>query len=324
MTSEVMDSGFPLRNTAVGGVVSHSFDPDPAKPNKEIPHMKGLIASVLFAILFVGPVLAGSPKAPSKDQAAIDAVKQVGEDMGNAMVAGDIDKLKQIYADDFAEVGSSGKTTTKQDLLSDFESFHDKLEWFETGPTDVQVYGNIALAQGSVKERRSLKGKDTSGEFAWMDLLEKRAGKWVVLRSAGARLVLADWSQVQSQSKDPKVVETIKQFEQEIGDAMVAGNIEKLNQSYADDWATVTSSGKIFTKESLLSDFKSGKDKLVSFENGPMNVQVFGDVAEVQASVSEMRIQDGKDVSGEFVYMDLLKKQAGKWVVVRTLAARVN
>jgi ketosteroid isomerase-like protein len=284
--------------------------------------MKGLITSVLFAILFVGPVLAGSPKAPSKDQAVIDAVKQVGLDMGNAMVAGDIDKLKQIYADDFAECGSSGKITTKQDLMSDFESFHDKLEWFEVGPTDVQVFGNVAVAQGSVKERRSLKGKDTSGEFAWMDLLEKRAGKWVVLRSAGARLVLADWSQVQSQ--DPKLVETIKQFEQAIGDAMVAGNIEKLNQSYADDWATVTSSGKIFTKESLLSDFKSGKDKLVSFENGPMNVQVFGDVAEVQASVSEKRIQNGKDVSGEFVYMDLLKKQAGKWVVVRTLAARVN
>jgi ketosteroid isomerase-like protein len=119
-------------------------------------------------------------------------------------------------------------------------------------------------------------------------------------------------------------VETIKQFEQQVGDAMVAGNIEKLNQSYADDWATLTSSGKIFTKESLLEDFKSGKHKLVSFETGPMNVQVLGDVAEVQASVSEKRIQDGKDISGEFVFMDLLKKQAGKWVIVRTLAARVN
>src|SRR5215472_6759232 len=167
MTWEVMDSGFPLLNTAVGGVVSYSFDPDTAKPDKEIPHMKGLIASVLFAILFVGPVLAGSPKAPSKDQAAIDAVKQVGQDMGNAMVAGDIDKLKQIYADDFAEAGSSGKITTKQDLMSDFESFHDKLEWFEVGPTDVQVFGNVAVAQGLVKEKRSRNGKDTSGQFLW-------------------------------------------------------------------------------------------------------------------------------------------------------------
>ena len=81
-------------------------------------------------------------------------------------------------------------------------------------------------------------------------------------------------------------------------------------------------SGKIFTKESLLDDFKSGKHKLVSFENGLVNVRVLGDVAMVQASVNEKRIQDGKDISGQFVFMDLLKKRAGKWVIVRTLGAR--
>jgi ketosteroid isomerase-like protein len=252
----------------------------------------------------------------------IDAIKQVEQTMGSAMVAGDVDKLKQIYADDFATVGSDGKVVTKETLLSDFESFHDKLEWFEDGPMDVRVFGNVAVAQGSVKEKRSRNGKDTSGEFAWMDLLEKRAGKWVVVRSAAARAVWTDSPKAESQ--DPMVVASIKQFEQEIGDAMVARDIDKLNQTYADDWATIGSSGKIFNKESLLDDFKSGKHKLVSFENGPMDVRVLGDVAVVQASVNEKRIQDGKDISGEFVFMDLLKKRAGKWVIVRTLGARVS
>ena len=77
-------------------------------------------------------------------------------------------------------------------------------------------------------------------------------------------------------------------------------------------------------KESLLDDFKSGKHKLVSFENGPMDVQAMGDVAVVQASVTEKRTQDGKDISGQFVFMDLLKRRAGKWVIVRTLACRVS
>ena len=53
---------------------------------------------------------------------------------------------------------------------------------------DVQVYGDVAVAHASVKEKRTRDGKDTSGEFVWMDLLENRAGKWVVVRSAGARL----------------------------------------------------------------------------------------------------------------------------------------
>jgi ketosteroid isomerase-like protein len=55
-----------------------------------------------------------------------------------------------------------------------------------------------------------------------------------------------------------------------------------------------------------------------------MDVQVFGDVAIVQASVTEKRVHDGKDISGQFVFMDLLKKRDGKWVIVRTLGTRVS
>ena len=141
------------------------------------------IVIVLISLMAVTPSEAGP-----KDTSAVDTIKQLEEDMGKAMVAGDVDKLSQIYAEDFATVGSSGKVITKETLLTDFKSFHDKLQWFENGPIDVQVFGNVAVACATVKERRTRDGKDTSGEFVWMDLLEKRAGKWVVVRSAGATL----------------------------------------------------------------------------------------------------------------------------------------
>jgi ketosteroid isomerase-like protein len=133
-------------------------------------------------------VMGKGTNTSASDPSVVDTIKQLEQDMGNAMVAGDIDKLNQIYADDFATVGSSGKVITKETLLADFKSFHDKLEWFENGPMVVQVFGNVAVACASVKEKKTRDGKDTSGEFVWMDLLEKRAGKWVVVRSAGARL----------------------------------------------------------------------------------------------------------------------------------------
>jgi uncharacterized protein (TIGR02246 family) len=126
-------------------------------------------------------------------------------------------------------------------------------------------------------------------------------------------------------SNDPAAVEAIKQLGQDMGNAMVAGDIAKLNQIFADDWATVgITSGKMITKEKVLNDFRSGKDKLVSFELGPIDVQVFGDVAVAHGGVTEKRIRDGKDDSGESVYMDLLEKRAGKWVVVRSAAASVK
>jgi hypothetical protein len=94
---------------------------------------------------------------------------------------------------------------------------------------------------------------------------------------------------------DPAAVDTIKQLEQDIGNAMVAGDIDKLNQFYADDWATVGSDGKTSNKESLLDNFKSGEHKLLSFENGPIDVQVFGNVAVAQFSVTEKRTRYGKE-----------------------------
>jgi len=149
--------------------------------------MKTLVISIVFAFLGIGVGAAQPPKA-SQDPADIAAIKQLAQDMGDAMVHVDIDKLSQIYADDFITVGRSGKVITKADILNDFRSFHDKLESFENGPIDVQVFGNVAVSNGSVTERRIRDGKSADGVFLWMDLLQKRAGKWQVVRSAGSRI----------------------------------------------------------------------------------------------------------------------------------------
>lgn len=149
--------------------------------------MEKLITSVVLASMGIGVSAALPPKA-SQDPADISAIKQLEQDMGDAMVRVDIDTLNQIYADDFATVSRAGKVITKADLVNDFKSFHDKLESFENGPIDVQVFGNVAVANGSVTEGRVRDGKSASGQFIWMDLLEKRAGKWEVVRSAGSRV----------------------------------------------------------------------------------------------------------------------------------------
>jgi hypothetical protein len=81
--------------------------------------MKKLIAPILSTCVCVGVVLAGPPQ-PSKDPTAVNTVKQLEQDMGDAKVRVDIEKLNQIYADDFATVGASGRIITKKGLLRDF------------------------------------------------------------------------------------------------------------------------------------------------------------------------------------------------------------
>jgi ketosteroid isomerase-like protein len=276
------------------------------------------ITSIAF-LLFLLPIVPSQAKSQTQatDPADIEAIKQVELDLGNFQISGDFDKYSHLYADDFAIVASSGNVIHKKTLLS--AGFPDKLVWFETGPIDIQVFGNVALGQGVVREKRNDNGKVTNPQLVWGDLLEKRAGEWVIVRSLSGSLPDSPKAVA-----DPNAAEEIKKLEQDIGDAMVAVDLEKLNQAYADDWATVGSSGKLYRKQGLLDDFKSGEHKLVSFELGPMNVQAFGNVAVVEASVNEKRLQNGKDISGKFVFMDLFKKRGGKWVIVRTLGAKVS
>jgi len=111
--------------------------------------MKKLIASTLLACVFVGSAMANSPLAPSEDPTDIAALKQVAQDMGDAMVAADIGKLNQIFADDWVAITMSGKTITKDSALSNVKSGKDKLDSFKLGPIDVQVFGNVATSHGS-------------------------------------------------------------------------------------------------------------------------------------------------------------------------------
>ena len=152
--------------------------------------MKRLIASVLILSVLTCTglaALAASLDAPSKEAVAADvaAIRQLGKDMGDAMVAGDMDKLNQIFADDWNSVGSSGKVISKRDFLDNHISGNHKLEWFDLGPIDVQVLGNSAVAQGGVVETR---GEEKNVQMIYADLLEKRAGKWVVVRSLGGKV----------------------------------------------------------------------------------------------------------------------------------------
>jgi ketosteroid isomerase-like protein len=150
--------------------------------------MNRLIGRMLVAIACVGVAPAGSAQAQWNDPAAVEALKQIERDMGKAMVAVDLDKLNRIFADDWTSIGASGAVVTKEKVLRDFKSGVDRLEAFELGPMDVQVKGNVAVVHGSVTEKRTRVGKDVGGEYVWMDLMEKRNGTWVVVRSAGAKV----------------------------------------------------------------------------------------------------------------------------------------
>lgn len=150
--------------------------------------MNRFIASALLACACMGSASAHASEAASMETTDVAAIKQLGQDMGDAMVARDVDRLGQIFADEWVSLASNGKVVTKEGFLHDFKLGKHQLETFELGPMDVQVFGNVAVVHGSVTETRSVNGQENSGRFLYMDLMERRAGRWVVVQSAGARV----------------------------------------------------------------------------------------------------------------------------------------
>lgn len=152
--------------------------------------MKRSATFVLFACVCVGSGLAASPKAIFAPEAPFNnpsdkaRVMQIEEwELGDAILAADIPKLNEIYADDFAMLGSSGKILNKQYILQQIASGKYKLVSYELGPIDVQVLGNVATGHGAVTETRLADGKNFHVELVYEDRFEKRNGNWKLVSS---------------------------------------------------------------------------------------------------------------------------------------------
>src|SRR5579863_4564898 len=124
--------------------------------------------------------------------------------------------------------------------------------------------------------------------------------------------------------KAPSVSQVVKQLEHDWVDAAKAADADKLGQILADDWVSIGPDGTKQTKKGDLADVKSGASKLESFEFGPMEVKVLGNVAVVQGSDTEKSTSKGKDSSGKYVWMDVFAKRDGKWQAVRSQTALVK
>lgn len=146
-----------------------------------------------------------------------------------------------------------------------------------------------------------------------------------ILIACGAiDLAIADAPTATAPTKSASVSDALKQIEHDWSEATIAADFEKISQIIADDWTGISFDGSKLTKQGFLADLKSGKAKPESVEIGPMDVKMLGNVAIVQGSDTEKSVVNGKDTSGKWVWTDVFVKRDGKWVAVRSQAARVT
>ena|ERR1700686_2686887 len=109
----------------------------------------------------------------------------------------------------------------------------------------------------------------------------------------------------------------------EAGDrALVSADLAVLERIFADDYVQYNESGKAFTKQDVLNNFRTGAIRYPSIVSTGRRIRVFGNAAVVHGSESDEVETEGKRFSVCYVYLDVLRKYDGEWKLVASQLAR--
>lgn len=122
----------------------------------------------------------------SIDPSAEKAIRLREELWERALQLGQQAIIDSIVAEDALLVGSNGELMTK--AQADADRRKGVLKSSTTTQMIVRVFGNMAVVIGTNVEQSEYAGQDTSGQYRWTDVFEKRGGQWVVVSAHSTRI----------------------------------------------------------------------------------------------------------------------------------------
>jgi len=140
----------------------------------------------------------------------------------------------------------------------------------------------------------------------------------VLFACACVGLVLTHSSE--ARSTDLSDADTVRQLELDWADATKAVDVNRLSRILADDWRGVGRSGDVRSKQWALHYVRTREIKLQSYEFGPMDVRVLGNVAVVQGSIAQHFInsKNGQHEDYKSAWLDVYERRGDRWVVTRS------
>ena len=114
----------------------------------------------------------------------------------------------------------------------------------------------------------------------------------------------------------------VKLFED--GDrALIAADVAELSRIFADDYVQYDEGGRLFTKNDVLDDLKSGEIRYVSMTSTGRQIRMLSeDVAIVHGSEEDVVEQANRRSLVRYIYMDAVMKRNGKWQIAASQLAR--
>jgi len=117
---------------------------------------------------------------------------------------------------------------------------------------------------------------------------------------------------------------TVKKIEQEMLDGILKSDTSPAEKYLTSDYLGIGPDGVTQNKSEFLSDIKSGALKLESSKYSDMKVQVGdADMAVVVYRSDDKGTYRGKDVTGQYRWLDVLVNRDGKWQIAIDQGAQI-
>jgi uncharacterized protein (TIGR02246 family) len=98
--------------------------------------------------------------------------------------------------------------------------------------------------------------------------------------------------------------------------ALMAADIEKLSQVFADDYVQYDAAGRAFPKREVLENLRTAAVRYPVIQSTARRVRLFGDMAIVHGAEMDEVETDGKRFPVRYLYMDVVLKRDGRWQIV--------
>ena len=144
--------------------------------------------ALLLVVTMCAVSFFASAQAQAQTSADEQAIRQIEQDWDNAAIKADTAALDRIWANDCVFTTFDGELLTKAQMLAAVKSGERGLESATINEMKVRILRDMAIVHGLSTFKRSLKGKDVSGQYRWTDIFAKRGGRWQAVATHGSKV----------------------------------------------------------------------------------------------------------------------------------------
>ena len=107
-----------------------------------------------------------------------ETLKKLNADWIASYVTRDTAKMSAIFGNDLVLINPSGKKYHKKDILKGVMNPAQKFLSTHVDSVDVRLFGNIGIINAKTSATVKAEGKTTTSKVCYMDVYEKRKGRW--------------------------------------------------------------------------------------------------------------------------------------------------